>query len=49
MAEQQEGNLDDELKPSRDELVARTPIILGSFSWSANVMKLQELAVNTIC
>ena len=43
MAEQQEGNLDAELKASRDELVARTSIILASFSLSANVMKLQEL------
>ena len=49
MAEQQEGNLDDELKASHDELVARTSIILAYFSLSANVMKLQELAVNTIC
>ena len=49
MAEQQEGNLDAELKASRDELVARTSIILASFSLSANVMKLQELIVNTRC
>ena len=49
MAEQQEGNLDDELKASRDELVARTSIILAYFSFNAIVMKLQELAVYIIC
>ena len=49
MAEQQEGNLDDGLKASRDELIARTSIILASFSLSANVMKRQEIAVNTFC
>ena len=49
MAEQQEGNLDAELKASRDALVVRTSIILASFSLSANVMKLQELLVNTRC
>ena len=47
MAEQQDGNLDAELTASRDEVVARTSIILASFSLSANVMKLQELLANT--